>query len=109
VSELYLYLGLAVIALVTGLLRALPFLIFREGRKTPETVLYLGRVIPFAAVGMLLVYCLKDLSFAAAAGWLPKVISVTVVAALHIWKKNTLLSMIAGTLCYMILIQFVFC
>jgi len=108
VSKVYLASGVAVVALVTLLLRALPFLIFRRERKTPELVLRLGRMIPFAAVGMLSVYCLKDLSFSSFSGWLPELLAVAVVTGLHLWRKNTLLSMIGGTACYMLLVQFVF-
>lgn len=107
-SKVYLASGVAVVALVTLLLRALPFLIFRRERKTPELVLRLGRMIPFAAVGMLSVYCLKDLSFSSFSGWLPELLAVAVVTGLHLWRKNTLLSMIGGTACYMLLVQFVF-
>ena len=97
-----------IIALCTLLTRALPFLLFPAGRKTPDYVLYLGRVLPYTIIGMLVVYCLKDVNFLAAPFGLPEILGVGLTALLHIWKKNTLLSVGAGTLFYMILVQVVF-
>lgn len=99
---------IAVMALVTAGLRFLPFLIFGENRKTPPLVAYLGQVLPFAIMGMLVVYCLKDVSFTAAPFGIPEIVGCAVVTLLHIWKRNTLLSIGGGTLCYMLLVQFVF-
>lgn len=99
---------IAVIALVTAGLRFLPFLIFRENRKTPPLVTYLGQVLPFAIMGMLVVYCLKGITLTSAPYGIPEAIGCAVVALLHIWKRNTLLSIGAGTVCYMLLVQFVF-
>ncbi len=99
---------IAVMALVTAGLRFLPFLIFGENRKTPPLVAYLGQVLPFAIMGMLVVYCLKDVSFTAAPFGIPEIVGCAVVTLLHIWKRNTLLSIGAGTVCYMLLVQFVF-
>ena len=99
---------IAVCTLVTAALRFLPFLIFGENRKTPDIVAYLGKVLPFAIMGMLVVYCLKDVTFRSAPFGIPEAIGCAVVAALHIWKRNTLLSIGAGTVIYMLLIQFVF-
>lgn len=99
---------IAVIALVTAALRFLPFLIFGEGRRTPPMIVHLGKVLPFAIMGMLVVYCLKDVFFSVAPFGIPEAIGVAVVALLHIWKRNTLLSIGGGTLCYMLLVQFVF-
>lgn len=98
----------AVIALVTAALRFLPFWIFRENRKTPPLVSYLGQVLPFAIMGMLVVYCLKDISLTGFPFGIPELIGCALVALLHIWKRNTLLSIAAGTICYMLLVQFVF-
>ena len=97
----------AVIALVTIALRFLPFLIFR-GRETPKFIIYLGQVLPYAIMGMLVVYCLRNTTIFAAPHGIPELIACAVVVALHIWKKNTLLSIIAGTMCYMMLVQMVF-
>ncbi len=98
---------IAVVAAVTIALRFLPFLIFR-GKKTPEFVLYLGRVLPYAIMAMLVVYCLKGTNVLQYPFGLPELIASAVVVLLHIWRKNTLLSIALGTGVYMILIQFIF-
>ncbi|MDY3248890.1 MAG: AzlD domain-containing protein [Candidatus Choladocola sp.] len=97
---------IAVIAGITALIRFLPFLVFRKG--TPKAVLYLGRVLPYAIMGMLVVYCLKNVSFTGGNYGLPELLSVFLVVILHKWKHNTLLSIPAGTVCYMLLVQVVF-
>ena len=107
-NNTYAVLTIALCALVTAALRFLPFLIFGENRKTPPVVAYLGQILPFAIMGMLVVYCLKDVSFAAAPFGIPEAIGCAAVAGLHIWKRNTLLSIGAGTVVYMLLVQFVF-
>ena len=107
-SDTYVWITVALIALVTALTRFLPFLVFGEKRKTPKLIAKLGRVLPFAIMGMLVVYCLKGVSFGSLGDFLPALIACAVVVALHIWRKNTLLSIISGTLCYMLLVQFVF-
>ena len=99
---------IAVIALVTMALRFLPFLIFGENRKTPPLITYLGQVLPYAIMGMLVVYCLKSVTLTAAPFGIPEAIGCAVVALLHIWKRNTLLSIGTGTVCYMLLVQFIF-
>ena len=106
--DLHAALMIAVIALVTAALRFLPFLIFRENSRTPPLVSYLGQVLPFAIIGMLVVYCLKDVSFTSAPFGIPELIGCAVVAGLHVWKRNTLLSIGTGTVCYMLLVQFIF-
>lgn len=98
----------AVVALVTAGLRFLPFLIFGEKRTTPPLIAYLGQVLPYSIMGMLVIYCLKDISFTSAPFGIPEAIGCAVVALLHIWKRNTLLSIGAGTVCYMLLTQMVF-
>lgn len=102
------WLAIAVMALVTALLRFLPFAVFRGNRKPPRLVEKLGRLLPCATMGMLVVYCLKDVSFAAPAAWLPALLACITVSLLYLWKRNTLLSILAGTLCYMALVQLVF-
>lgn len=99
---------IVVATLVTMATRFLPFLIFGNGRKTPKVILYLGKVLPFAIMGMLVVYCFKDVTFLAYPYGLPELISCAAVALLHIWKRNTLLSIGAGTVLYMVLVQLVF-
>ena len=95
-------------ALVIAATRFLPFLIFGEKRKTPPVVEYLGTVLPCAIMGMLVVYCLKDISFLNSPYGLPELIACAVVAALHVWKRNSLLSIGGSTVCYMLLVQFIF-
>lgn len=98
----------AIVALVTAFLRFLPFLIFGENRTTPPLIAYLGKVLPFAIMGMLVVYCLKDVHFLSGSFGIPEILGCAVVALLHVWKRNTLLSIGAGTVCYMLLVQLVF-
>ena len=97
-----------VIAAVTAALRFAPFFIFSGDRPVPKFINYLGRVLPYSIMAMLVVYCLKGISFTKAPFGLPELISVALVAGLHVWKRNTLFSIICGTICYMVLIQFVF-
>ena len=97
---------IAVMALVTAMLRFLPFLVFRK--RTPAYIVYLGSVLPAALIGMLVVYCLKDVSLAEAPHGLPELIAGVAVVALQAWKRNPLMSILAGTLLYMALIQLVF-
>jgi len=99
---------IVITASVTIALRFLPFLIFREGKKTPALLTYLGKVLPFAIMGMLVVYCLKGIRLTEAPYGIPELLSCTIVAGLHIWKRNTLLSIGLGTLTYMLLVQLVF-
>ncbi len=101
-------LTIAVSAAVTILLRFLPFAVFGRLKTTPKIITYLSKALPFAIMAMLVVYCLKSVSVTAYPFGLPELIGVTVVVLLHIWKRNTLLSIIGGTAVYMILIQLVF-
>ena len=87
--------------------RLLPFLIFRKGSSSP-IVSYLGKVLPGAIMATLVVYCLRMTNFTNANGFLPQLIAVGVTALLHLWKRNTLISVFAGTVVYMCLVQFVF-
>ena len=107
-SGLYTLIMILIIAFVTALLRFLPFFLFRSDRPMPDFMIYLGRVLPYSIMAMLVVYCLKGISFRKDPFGLPELISVAVVAVLHVWKKNTLFSIICGTICYMVLVQFVF-
>lgn len=95
-------------AVVTALLRFLPFLIWNGKRKTPSYILFLGKHLPYAIMGMLVIYCLKNVEITTFPHGLPELIAVVAVTLLHIWKKNTLLSIIGGTVLYMILIQMIF-
>ena len=97
-----------VAALVTMATRFLPFLVFGENRKTPPLVIYLGQVLPFAIMGMLVIYCMKDVSVLSAPFGIPEALGCAVVALLHLWKRNSLLSIGVGTVFYMLLVQLVF-
>lgn len=101
--------SVAVMAVVTFLTRALPFLLFDRGDRPPRIVLYLGRVLPPAIIAMLIVYCLKGISFSAPAGWVPAVLASVTAVVLHLWKENDLLSIFGATVLYMVLVQTVFC
>ena len=104
--DLHDILLVAIVALVTIALRFLPFWIFGEDRTTPPLIAHLGQSLPAAIMGMLVIYCLKDVRFAAAPFGIPELIGCALVAGLHIWKRDTLLSIGAGTICYMLLIRF---
>ena len=99
---------IAIVAIVTILLRVLPFLIFGGKRKTPGIIQYLGKVLPYAIMGMLVVYCLKNVSFITAPFGIPEIMASLAVVLLHLWKRNTLVSVGGGTVIYMRLGQLVF-
>ena len=99
---------IAVVSVVTMLLRFLPLWIFGNGQKTPEVIHYLGKVLPYAIMGMLVVFCLKGVSFVNAPHGIPELIACGVVVGLHIWKRNTAGSIVGGTVMYMLLVQMVF-
>lgn len=95
--------GLAVLAT-----RIVPVLIFGRGEKVPEFILYLGRVVPYTAMGLLIVYCLRDVPVFDAPHGLPELIALATVAVSYIWKRNTIFSVVIGTALYMFLVQSVF-
>ena len=97
---------IAIMAIVTMLLRFLPFIIFTK--NTPEYISYLGKVLPAALIGMLVIYCLKDVSVVDAPHGLPELIAALAVVGLQVWKRISLLSILAGTVVYMLLVQLVF-
>ena len=105
---MYNCLSLAVVSLTTLILRALPFILFGNGEKTSPYILYLGEVLPAPIMMMLVVYCLKDVHVMVPGEMLPAAIAVALTAVLQWAKHNTLLSIIAGTLSYMVLIQMIF-
>ena len=98
----------AMCVLGTAATRFLPFLIFSEKRPIPKIVQYFSRTLPAAVFGMLVVYCLKDVSVLTGSHGIPELIAIAVTAALHLWKKNMLISVLCGTLCYILLVQLVF-
>ena len=101
-------LTVGVIALGTVLTRFLPFLVFPANRPTPKAIAYLGRVLPPAVFGMLIIYCLKDVSLLSAPHGIPEAIAIVAVILLHLWRHQMLLSIAGGTVLYMILVQCVF-
>ena len=107
-AEIHAVILILVVAAVTMLLRFFPFAVFGRGRKTPAYITYLSSVLPYAIMGMLVVYCLKDVSPVSAPYGLPELFAGAVVVGLHLWKRNTLLSIAAGTVVYMLLVQGIF-
>lgn len=104
----YILITILICALCTQVTRWLPFLLFGGKRKVPKLIRYLGCVLPAAIMAVLVVYCLKGINPLAYPYGLPELFSVAVVVGLHLWKGNTLVSIVLGTLCYMILIQGIF-
>ncbi|MDD6234311.1 MAG: branched-chain amino acid transporter permease [Lachnospiraceae bacterium] len=99
---------IAMVVLATMLTRFLPFIVFPSGKPTPKYIQYLGKVLPAAVFGLLVVYCLKNVDVMTGSHGLPELISIAVVTGLHLWKRNMLISIAGGTVCYMLLVQFVF-
>ncbi len=97
-----------VIAAITFALRAAPFILFSRTGTTPKVIAYLGNVLPPAVIGMLIVYCLRSVSVLDAPFGIPELIAVIAVAVLHLWRRNSMLSILGGTALYMVLIQAVF-
>ncbi len=96
------------VALTTLATRAIPFILFPEGKEIPKAVQYLGKVLPPAVIGMLVVYCFKSMDVLSAPFGLPEIVAGVTVALLHVWKRNNLLSIGVGTVLYMVLVQYVF-
>lgn len=99
---------IAVCALATMLTRFLPFWVFPAGKPLPKVVAYLSQVLPYAVIGLLVVYCLKDVNVMSAPHGLPEAIAVAAIVAVHAWKRNVLISIATGTALYMVLVQVVF-
>lgn len=99
---------IAMCVLATVLTRFLPFLIFSPKRPTPKYIQYLGRVLPGAIFAMLVVYCLKNVSFVTYSFGIPELLGIAITVALHLWKRQMLLSIAGGTVAYMLLVQLVF-
>ncbi len=101
-------LTIALCALATMLPRFLPFAVFRAKKQAPKYIQYLGKALPAAIFGMLVVYCLKGVDVLAGSHGLPELLAIVLVVVLHLWKRNMLLSIAGGTVCYMLLVQLVF-
>ena len=98
--------GLCVLGTMTT--RFLPFMIFNEHRKTPEFVQYLGKYLPSAVFGMLVIYCLRNINIFQGTHGIPEFLAITVTCGLHIWKRQMLVSIAGGTIFYMLLLHFIF-
>lgn len=92
----------------TAMTRFLPFLVFPGDKPVPKYIQYLGRVLPSAVFGLLVIYCLRDVNILSGSHGIPELISIAAVAGLHLWKRQMLLSIAGGTVCYMLLVQMVF-
>jgi branched-subunit amino acid transport protein AzlD len=99
---------IAAVVLGTMVTRFLPFLVFPAGKETPKYVRYLGKVLPAAVFGLLVIYCLRNVNVLGGSHGIPELISIAVVVVLHLWKRQMLVSIAGGTLCYMLLVQLVF-
>lgn len=99
---------IAVVSVCTFLTRALPFLIFKNAKQLPGHIVYLGKVLPMAIMLCLIVYCVRNTMFFEYPYGIPEIASILVVAGLHVWKRNNMISIVIGTILYMVLIQFVF-
>ncbi|MBR0596887.1 branched-chain amino acid transporter permease [Sinanaerobacter chloroacetimidivorans] len=104
----YSLLIIFVIASITFALRAAPFLLFSRTGRTPKVITYLGNALPPAVMGMLIIYCLRNVDFFSRPFGIPEGIAVLAVIFLHLWRKNNLLSILGGTVIYMVLVQLIF-
>lgn len=98
----------AMVVLGTAVTRFLPFIIFPAGKSTPRYIQYLGKVLPAAVFGLLVIYCLRNVSVFTGNHGIPEMIAILVVVVLHVWKRQMLLPIAGGTVCYMLLVQLVF-
>ena len=99
---------IAMVVFGTMLTRFLPFLLFPTGKPTPKYIQYLGKVLPAAVFGMLVIYCLKEVNILSGNHGIPELMGIMVVVLLHLWKRQMLLSIAGGTIVYMLLVQFLF-
>lgn len=96
------------VVLGTMLTRFIPFLVFPSGKPTPKYIQYLGKVLPSAVFGLLIIYCLKNVSILSGTHAIPELLAIGLVVALHLWKRQMLISIAGGTIFYMLLVQFIF-
>ena len=97
-------LAICIMAGITFILRSMSFVLFTHG-KTPKYISFLGKYLPFSIIGMLVIYCLKNVSLIRSPYGIPEIVAVALVALLHLWKRNTLLSILVGTISYMLLLH----
>lgn len=98
----------SMVVLGTLITRFLPFIVFPAGKPTPKYIQFLGKFLPAAVFGLLVIYCLRNVSLVSGSHGIPELISIAVVIGLHLWKRQILISIAGGTICYMLLIQLVF-
>ena len=108
ISPMHSLVIIFIVSVTTFVTRWIPFVIFPKGQEVPQVIQYLGKVLPPAVIGMLVIYCFKSVRLTAFPFGLPEVIAGGVVVLLHIWKRNNLLSIGVGTVLYMVLVQTVF-
>lgn len=96
-----------ILAVITFMTRALPFLVFPAGKPTPKYIQYLGKALPLAVFGMLVVYCLKDVQWLDGSHGIPEILGIATVVLMHLWRRQLFLSMAVGTAVYMILIRLI--
>ena len=106
VTQQIITIGLCVLG--TMLTRFLPFIVFSENRTTPEFIQYIGKYLPSAVFGMLVIYCLKNVNILQGNHGMPEFISITATVLRHLWKRQMLISIAGGTICYMLLLHFIF-
>ena len=106
--RIYPLVQILMMALVTAALRFLPFLVFPDGKNRPRIITYLGTVLPYGVMAMLVIYCLKGVTVLTWPHGIPELLAILAVVLLHLWKKNTLLSIFGGTAIYMVLVQLIF-
>lgn len=99
---------IGMVVLGTVITRFLPFILFPANKPTPKYIQYLGKVLPSAVIGMLVIYCMKDVNILIGNHGFPELIAIAVVVSIHLWKRKMLLSIAAGTITYMLLVQLVF-
>ncbi|MBO5935591.1 MAG: branched-chain amino acid transporter permease [Clostridia bacterium] len=99
---------ISMVILATVITRFLPFIVFPSGKETPKFIKYLGKVLPAAVFGLLVVYCLKNVTIIGGSHGIPELIAIVCIVAIHLWKRQMLLSIATGTVVYMLLVQFVF-
>lgn len=99
---------ICMVTIGTMITRFLPFLVFQGTKLNNSYISYLGQVLPYSVIGLLVVYCLKSVNFKSPSYWIPEAIAIICIIALHYWKENSLLSIGVGTVIYMLLVQFVF-
>lgn len=106
ISQQIITIGLCIFG--TMFTRFLPFIIFNENRKTPAYIQYIGKYLPSAVFGMLIVYCLRNVQVLQGTHGIPELTAIIITVVLHLWKRQMLLSIAGGTICYMLLLHFIF-